>query len=177
MQINYKSHSLAIPKVHSLQYPGCQRVFFLLLAAKIERRNFRCQRIVLETCFRNGCSFAVMDLSYTLYLFVSVFIIILPLNFRPCPRGFSLAVVVWRGTEKYHLSLSSTWKAIAISRPTHTFFLGKLRIHCLISPILFFIAEKRDLCDFLTCDKTELDHSLLLARNTFKRTSLPFFCH
>ena len=111
------------------------------------------QAIVIETCFRNGCSFAVMDLFYTLYLFVSVFVIILPRNFRPCPGGFSLAVVVWRRTEKYHLSLSSAWKAIPISRPTHTFFLGKLEIHCLISPILFFIAEKRNICDFLTFEK------------------------
>ena len=89
-------------------------------------------------------------------------------------QRFSLAVVVWGGTEKYHLSLSSTWKAIPISRPTHTFFLGKLRIHCLISPNLFFIAEKRDLYYFLTCEKRELDHSLLLARNTYNRTFLPF---
>ena len=83
-------------------------------------------------------------------------------------------MVVWGGTEKYHLSLSSTWKAIPISRPTHTFFLGKLRIHYLISPNLFFIAEKRDLYYFLTCEKRELDHSLLLARNTYNRTFLPF---
>jgi len=33
------------------------------------------------------------------------------------------------------------------------FFLGKLRIQCLIGPILLCIAEKRDLCDFLTCEK------------------------
>ena len=166
VQINYKSHSLAIPKVHSLQYPGCQRVFFfLLLAAKIERRNFRCQRIVLETCFRNGCSFAVMDLSYTLYLFVSVFIIILPLNFRPCPRGFSLAVVVWRGTEKHHLSLSSTWKAIPISRPTHTFFFRKTEntlsdkpnflFHCRETrPLRFFNLWQERMRSFsLACEK------------------------
>ena len=89
VQISFKSHSPEIPKVHSLWYSGCQRVFFLLLVAKIERRNFRCQHIVLETCFRNGCSFAVMDLSYTLRLCASVFIIILPLNFRPCPRGLA----------------------------------------------------------------------------------------
>lgn len=111
--------------------------FFLLLAAKIERRNFRCQHIVLETCFRNGCSFAVMDLSYTLYLCASV------------PE-----VLAWLWSFEEELR-----SIISVCHPPERpfpsperpilFFLGKLRIHCLISPILFFIAEKRDVCDFL----------------------------
>ena len=145
---NSKSSFVTVPWVP-------EGFFFLLLAAKIERRNFRCQRIVLETCFRNGCSFAVMDLSYTLYLCASVFIIILPLNFRPCPRGLAWP---WSFEEELRSIISVCHPP---ERPFPSpdrpilFFLGKLRIHCLISPIFFFIAEKRDLCDFLTCDKRE----------------------
>ena len=68
---------------------GARGFFSYCWQRKLSGEIFRCQHIVLETCFRNGCSFAVMDLSYTLYLCASVFIIILPLNFRPCPRGLA----------------------------------------------------------------------------------------
>lgn len=132
MQINYKSHSLAIPKVHSLQYPGCQRVFFSCcwqrkLSGEIFAANVSFLRHAFETVVHLRSWTFLIRYIY-LFLFLSSFCLLI--------SGLVPEVLAWLLSFKEELrSIISVCHLPERPLPSPDrpilFFLGTLSIfHC-----------------------------------------------